>query len=288
MPALAALCGVLIGCSSENTPDEGAGGTGGSTAGSSGSAGMMAGTSGAGAGGSAGGGGGAGSGGTAGSSAGSSAGGSAGNSGAGQAGLGGGGAGGSAGNSGGSSGTSGSAGAGGAAAGAAGTAGGGTSGSSGGGAGGAGGEPTAGSGGSGGEEGGAIAMLMPTSGNQVSGTAIFTQDGEDVVLTITLTDCPPGDHASHIHEFKDCGDNGNAAGNHWVPEGEVIDDITCESDGTGMLVVTPPTGTWTIGEGDNDVTQFALMLHSGSSANPGGRIACGEINVFAAGVHTPR
>jgi Cu-Zn family superoxide dismutase len=156
------------------------------------------------------------------------------------------------------------------------------SGSSGGGAGGMGGEPMGGAGGSGGEEGGAIALLMPTSGNDVSGTGIFMQDGDDVVLTITLMDCPAGDHSSHIHENKDCGNDGMAAGNHWVPEGEVIDDITCESDGTATLVVTPPAGTWSIGEGDNDVTQFALVVHEGSSSDPGGRIACGVIDaVFA-------
>jgi Cu-Zn family superoxide dismutase len=155
------------------------------------------------------------------------------------------------------------------------------SGSAGGGAGGMGGE-TGGTGGSAGEEAGAIAMLMPTTGNEVSGTGVFVQDGDDVVLTITLMDCPPGDHSSHIHENKDCGNDGTAAGNHWVPEGEVIDDITCESDGTGSLVVTPPAGTWSIGEGDNDVTQFALMLHEGDSSDSGGRIACGVINAVVA------
>lgn len=156
------------------------------------------------------------------------------------------------------------------------------SGSAGGGAGGMGGEPTGGTGGSAGEEGGAIAMLMPTTGNEVSGTAVFAQDGDNVALTITLMDCPPGDHSSHIHETKDCGNDGMAAGNHWVPEGEVIEDITCESDGTGSLVVTPPAGTWSIGEGDNDVTQFALVLHDGDSSDPGGRIACGVINAVVA------
>jgi Cu/Zn superoxide dismutase len=249
---------------------------------------MQAGASGAGTGGGAGSSGTAGSGGTAGAQAGSSGGGSAGSSGAGQAGLGGGGSSGAGGDAaGGVGGTSGAAGGGGAAgdsAGAAGTAGGGAAGSSGGGAGG---ESTGGTAGSGGVEAGAIAMLMPTSGNEVSGTGVFTEDGDNVVLTITLMDCPPGDHASHIHEFKDCGDNGNAAGNHWVPEGEVIDDITCESDGTGTLVVTPPAGTWSIGEGDNDVTQFALMLHTGDSSNPGGRIACGLINAVVARAPRP-
>jgi Cu/Zn superoxide dismutase len=252
---------------------------------------MQAGASGAGTGGGAGSSGTAGSGGTAGAQAGSSGGGSAGSSGAGQAGLGGGGSSGAGGDAaGGVGGTSGAAGGGGAAgdsAGAAGTAGGGAAGSSGGGAGGAGGESTGGTAGSGGVEAGAIAMLMPTSGNEVSGTGVFTEDGDNVVLTITLMDCPPGDHASHIHEFKDCGNNGNAAGNHWVPEGEVIDDITCESDGTGTLVVTPPPGTWSIGEGDNDVTQFALMLHTGDSSNPGGRIACGLINAVVARAPRP-
>ena len=144
--------------------------------------------------------------------------------------------------------------------------------------------PPNGNGGGGGMESGAIAMLEPTSGNEVSGTGAFVQDGDNVVLTISLMDCPPGDHASHIHENKDCGNDGADAGNHWVPEGEVIDDITCESDGTGTLVVTPPAGTWSIGEGDNDVTQFALMIHAGDSGNPGGRIACGVIDAVAARV----
>lgn len=285
MPAVAALCWVLVGCGDESTPDGSAGGTGGSTAGSSGTAGAQSGSSGGGTGGAAGTAGtsgSAGSGGSAGTQAGSSAGGSAGDAGAGQGGGGASGAGGDASGGAGMSGAAGTAGTGGDAAGAAGNAG--MAGSSGGGAGGAGGEATGGAGGGGGAGPTAIAMLMPTAGNQVNGTGIFTQDGDNVVLTIMLADCPPGDHASHIHENKDCGDNGNAAGNHWVPEGEVIDDITCESDGTATLVVTPPPGTWSIGEGDNDVTQFALMVHTGSSANPGGRIACGEINAVVASV----
>jgi hypothetical protein len=199
--------------------------------------------------------------------------------------------GGQAGNTGGggtSTGGSGNAGAAGSNAGAggsAGTAGGGASGTGGaantgggGAAGGAGKSGTGGSAGAGGAGKTAVAMLMPTTGNQLTGTGTFTQNGQNVTLVIQVTNCPAGGHASHIHLNKNCGSNGDDAGGHWVPQGEVIPEITCAADGTGTATVTPTAGTWTIGSGTGDVTTHALMVHVGNNASPGGRMACGLIN----------
>jgi Cu/Zn superoxide dismutase len=150
-----------------------------------------------------------------------------------------------------------------------------------GGGGAAGGTATGGSGGAGGGGGSgktAVASLMPTSGNQLTGTATFTQSGQMVTLVISVSNCPPGNHASHIHANKSCGNNGMDAGDHWVPQGEVLPEVVCASDGKGTATVTPPAGTWTIGSGNADVTAHALIIHTGANSNPGGRIACGVIN----------
>jgi Cu/Zn superoxide dismutase len=60
----------------------------------------------------------------------------------------------------------------------------------------------------------ADATLMPTQGNGVTGSAHFTQNGEQVDMSVTLTGCPAGPHALHLHANAACGDNANAAGGH--------------------------------------------------------------------------
>jgi Cu-Zn family superoxide dismutase len=62
---------------------------------------------------------------------------------------------------------------------------------------------------------------MPTGTNTITGSATFTQVGAAVTLVIQVSNCPEGNHAVHLHELKDCGNNGLAAGDHWVPQGEV-------------------------------------------------------------------
>ena len=98
-------------------------------------------------------------------------------------------------------------------------------------------------------------------------------------LVINLTACPAGAHASHLHAMKDCGDNGNAAGNHWVPNGEMLGDYTCANN-TGMHMVEKPIATWTVGgPAASDVTKYSFMVHEMGGANPGGRIGCGVIDL---------
>jgi Cu/Zn superoxide dismutase len=149
----------------------------------------------------------------------------------------------------------------------------------GGGAGTAGGDAGAGgSGGSGAGEPTAVANITGVNGQTVTGTATFTQGATMTRLVINLTACPDGTHASHLHENKDCGNNGNAAGNHWVPNGENLMNYTCVNN---MVTheVSKPTTMWTVGDGSaTDVTKYSFMVHEAGDPQPGGRIGCGVIN----------
>jgi len=141
----------------------------------------------------------------------------------------------------------------------------------------------AGSGGSGGAGGAveptAVANITGLNGQAVTGTATFTQGATMTKLVLNLTACPNGVHASHLHANKDCGNEGVAAGNHWVPNGENLGDYTC-ANSMGMHEVSKPTTVWTVGGSeDTDVTQFSFMVHEMGGDNPGGRIGCGVIDV---------
>jgi len=161
-----------------------------------------------------------------------------------------------------------------------GTAGTGTSGSGGAGGSAAGGSAGSASGGTGGGSGmpTAVATIAGLMGQTVTGTATFTQGATMTTLVLNLTACPNGPHASHLHAMKDCGDNGNAAGGHWVPNGEGLGDYTC-ADMKGTLTMMKPTSMWTVGDGSaTDVTKYSFMVHEMGGGNPGGRIGCGLIN----------
>jgi len=265
---------LVLGLAACSGGDGGGGGGGGGSGGSAG--GNSGGTGGGGPGGGSAGTGGsamAGAGGS--SSAGSGAGTSGGGSGGGSAGAAGGAAGAGGSSSAGTGGSS-SAGAGGSSSGGRGGSAGAAGGSAGGGSGG-----TA-SGGRGGAGGGtatmATATIMPLGANTVTGTATFSVNPQGLLsLQINLTNCPPGGHAAHLHEFANCGSNGNDAGNHWVPKGEIIQTITCAADGTASstTIATPPN-TWTIGgDASSNVLPHAIMIHASPDPSAGARIGCG-------------
>ena len=143
----------------------------------------------------------------------------------------------------------------------------------------------------------ATARIEPTSGSGVSGTATFTvQDGQ-VTLALKLENCPPGEHAFHIHETGDCSAaDGTSAGGHWNPGGDDhgqwgqtpfhlgdIGNLTVGDDGTGSMVLT--TDSWSIGTGaSDDIVGRAVIVHASEddfqtqpTGAAGGRIACGVI-----------
>ena len=125
----------------------------------------------------------------------------------------------------------------------------------------------------------ATATINPIGTNTVTGTATFSLNPQGIMsLQISLTNCPPGGHAAHLHEFANCGSNGNDAGNHWVPKGEIIQTITCAADGTAnstTLALGGPT-YWTIGgPADSNVLPHAIMIHASPDPSAGARIGCG-------------
>jgi Cu/Zn superoxide dismutase len=119
-----------------------------------------------------------------------------------------------------------------------------------------------------------------TSTASMSGTATFTQGENGVTLVVALVNCPEGMHAAHLHETKSCGNDGNAAGGHWVPNGEEVGEFMCDGDGNATHTVTQPTSTWTVGGPQStDVTQFAFVVHESGEPSPGTRIACGVVDL---------
>jgi Cu/Zn superoxide dismutase len=104
----------------------------------------------------------------------------------------------------------------------------------------------------------------------------FSAQGERVDMTLTLSACPAGPHAVHLHANAACNDNGNAAGGHWSPQGEVLADIVCGADGAAQLAYMSEPGSWSIGgPAASDLLRHAIIVHAGSTQDPGARIACG-------------
>lgn len=152
---------------------------------------------------------------------------------------------------------------------------------SGGGDGGSGGD---GGGGDGGNGGGASAQaeaaIEATSSSELEGTATFAQNGDEVTLTITVSGCPEGEHSAHLHENKSCEDDADAAGGHWIPNGEGLGSFTCDASGAGTQTVTRGTDIWTVGDGaSTDVTKYSIVIHAAADPSAGGRIGCGLIEL---------
>jgi Cu-Zn family superoxide dismutase len=129
----------------------------------------------------------------------------------------------------------------------------------------------------------AVATITPTTAapggwEGFSATATFTQEGETVTLVLEATGCPDGLHISHLHANADCGADGEAAGAHWVPNGEVLEDMTCES-GMGTYTHSESTDVWSIGgDAGTDITLHSIMVHALSSGEgAGAKAACGVI-----------
>lgn len=147
----------------------------------------------------------------------------------------------------------------------------------------------------------AIAEIRATtaSGSNVAGEAVFTQDGDDIMLIVDIRNASPGLHAVHIHAMGDCSAaDGTSAGGHWNPTGEDhgrwggdsfhlgdLGNIPVGSDGTGYLERT--TDLWDMGTGsDRDIVGKAIIVHAGEddfasqpSGAAGSRIGCGVIEL---------
>jgi len=142
-------------------------------------------------------------------------------------------------------------------------------------------------------------VLNSKSGSNVSGNAIFEQEGNMVSMIVTLSGLSEGTHAIHLHEKADCSsEDGKSSGGHWNPtaqphgkwgdsKGFHLGDIgNFEADADGNATVTFETDKWCIGCGDEkkDILGKAIIVHEGSddftsqpSGAAGTRVSCGGI-----------
>jgi superoxide dismutase, Cu-Zn family len=144
----------------------------------------------------------------------------------------------------------------------------------------------------------AQADIQPSTGQTVMGTSVFTADGMQVTLVLTLEGLSPNaEHAVHIHEMPDCGMDGMNAMGHWNPtnaahgkwgmgayhRGDIGNVL---ADGSGKATLTMSTDEWAVSSSDEmkDVQNHAIMVHASPddfttqpTGNAGARIGCGVI-----------
>lgn len=149
----------------------------------------------------------------------------------------------------------------------------------------------------------ATATLVPAEDAKMTGTATFSQQGDQVTLTVEVEGAPAGMHGFHVHEAGVCEPpDYTSAGGHFNPAG--VDhacppatprhagdfgNIEVGEDGTGMLEITVGTDQVTVAEGALSVLGKAVILHAGEddcTSQPtgaaGGRLACGVIELAGA------
>ncbi len=142
----------------------------------------------------------------------------------------------------------------------------------------------------------ATATLESRSNSSTTGTASFTEDGDQVTLKLEVSGATPGKHGAHIHQTGDCSaPDASSAGGHWNPDSKThgpadaehhlgdLGNIEVGQDGKGTLTLSKKA--WTIGDGTaTDVVGKAVIIHAGEddlvtdpAGNSGGRVACGVI-----------
>ncbi len=155
----------------------------------------------------------------------------------------------------------------------------------------------------------AAAFIHSTAeeGSPLNGNATFTDQAADeagegmLAVSIQISDAPAGKHGIHIHQFGDCGQEGQSAGGHYNPDGVPhgylpkdglaaahagdLGNIEIGEDGKGSLELTLPGVS--VSEGPFTIAGRSVVLHQTvddfgqPTGNAGGRIGCGTIIVTA-------
>lgn len=145
----------------------------------------------------------------------------------------------------------------------------------------------------------AIAVLIPTQGNQVSGTVTFIQTPKGTDIIADIAGLTPGKHGFHIHEYGDCSaPDGASAGGHFNPKDmrhagpedthrHVGDLGNIEADAKGRAHYTYLDKLTTF-KGSDNIMGRSVIIHASEddlktqpTGNSGGRIACGVIGITA-------
>jgi len=142
----------------------------------------------------------------------------------------------------------------------------------------------------------ASAKLLPTKGNQASGTITFTQKGDKVVVKANVTGLKPNaEHGFHVHEKGDCTADAMSAGGHFNPAGAQHGNSTSplhhagdmpnlKADANGVATLTWEETDFTVTHGPASIVGRSVVVHldpddyrSQPAGNSGPRIACGVI-----------
>lgn len=117
-------------------------------------------------------------------------------------------------------------------------------------------------------------VMTATLRRGMSGTAVFTQTGEDVTVVFDLTGgCSDGEHEVAIHDGYAC-DSAVTEGAPWGERGTGFGPISC-SGGKGMLSYTrsgaDKTKNWTVADHvqETDVTAHVLIIANGDDPRAG-------------------
>ena len=148
----------------------------------------------------------------------------------------------------------------------------------------------------GGQGSGAATTLQPRSGSAVSGTARFTQSGDQVRVRVEASGLTPGqEQGLHIHEKGDCSaPDGMSAGGHFNPGGKPHgpqdgehhggDLPALKADASGRAVASFSVTGVTVAPGPTSIVGRALVVHKDPddyktqpTGNSGARVACGVI-----------
>jgi Cu-Zn family superoxide dismutase len=142
----------------------------------------------------------------------------------------------------------------------------------------------------------AVADLQSTKGNSAKGTVRFTQAGDTVRVSASLSGLMPGaEHGFHVHEKGDCSSgDGMSAGGHYNPAGKphgpqgaehhAGDMPNVRADSYGNASATFELHGMSVAGGTADIVGRGLIVHrdpddyrSQPAGNAGPRIACAVI-----------
>jgi Cu-Zn family superoxide dismutase len=142
----------------------------------------------------------------------------------------------------------------------------------------------------------AVAVLVPTAGNDVHGVVTFTKKEGGILVKAEVTGLAPGKHGFHVHEFGDLrSPDGMSAGGHFNPEGaphalpdgapkHVGDLGNIEADASGKATYERLDRGLAF-EGPHSILGRGLVIHAQPDTgaqpvgNAGARVAVGVIGV---------
>jgi Cu-Zn family superoxide dismutase len=142
----------------------------------------------------------------------------------------------------------------------------------------------------------AVAVLVPTQGNETRGSVVFTRSGDRIHVAGEIRGLSPGEHGFHVHQWGNCNcPDAECAGPHFAPREMPHGAPANEKRHVGDLGnVTAKDGEATVKmddslialDGPRSIVGRAIVVHqkpddlkSQPSGNAGPRVACGVVGI---------